>query len=113
LRAAGAKTFTAKDRPSGRRFEGHGVRFAALIADDIEALPLAASSAAAPTSAAKVCAPCVTTGFAAFGLAQVPFLVVLLFAFCEREGLAAFGTSDVNVRHDWFSPVKAERLALL
>ena len=104
LRAAGAKTFTAKYWPSGRGLERHGVSFAALVASDIEALPLAATPTAA--GSAKILAPRVATGFAAFRLAQVPLLVVFLFAFGEREGLATFGAEYVNVWHDWFLPSK-------
>jgi hypothetical protein len=104
LRAAGAKTLTAKYWPSGRGLERHGVGFAALVASDIEALPLASSPAA--TRSAKILAPRISTSFTAFRLAQVPLLVILLFAFGKREGLAAFGASDVNVWHDWFLPSK-------
>jgi hypothetical protein len=76
-----------------------------LVADDIEALPLTAT-AATTAGPAKIGAPRITTGFTTLRLAQVPFLVVLLFAVSKRESLAAFGTSDVHVWHDWFLPSK-------
>jgi hypothetical protein len=75
-----------------------------LVAGDFEPLPLA-SSAAAPRPA-KIGATRIAAGFAAFWLAQIPFLVILLFAFGKRKGLAAFGALDVNVWHDWFLPSK-------
>jgi len=109
LRAAGAKTFTAEHWPSGRGLERHSVGFAALVADDIEALPLTATAATTAAGPAKIGAPRITTGLTTFRLAQVPFLVVLLFALSKREGLAAFGTSDVHVWHDWFLPSKQAR----
>jgi hypothetical protein len=111
LRAAGAETLTAKNWPSGRGLERHGIGFAALVAGNIEALAL--TSPAASAGAAKVCAARVPAGFTAFGLAQVPFLVVLLFALGKGKGLAAFGAKYIDVWHDWFLPSKRSASLLL
>jgi len=103
LRAAGAEAFTAENRPSCRRLERYGVGLAALVAGNFEPLPLASAAA---SRSAEIGTTRIATGLAAFWLAQIPFLVVLLFTFGKRKGLAAFGTLDVNVWHDWFLPSK-------
>jgi len=97
LRAAGAEAFTAENRPSRGRLERHGVGLAALVAGNFEPLPLASTAAPRP---AEIGATGIATGLAAFWLAQIPFLVVLLFTFCKWKGFAAFGALDVNVWHD-------------
>jgi hypothetical protein len=43
-RAIRAKTVTAKNRPSTRRFEWDGILLTTLIAGDVKSLALAASS---------------------------------------------------------------------
>jgi hypothetical protein len=68
-----------------------------LIAGNLETLALAAAPASA--SSAKVCAAGVSARLATFGLAQVSFRIIFLLTFCEREGCATIGTSDLNVWH--------------
>ncbi len=103
LSAAGAKTFATQNGSSAGGFKGHGIRFTALIAGDLKALALAASSTAA-TRAAKVCAARITARFAALWLAQVALVIILLLAFGERKGRVAFGTGNLNVWHRYFLP---------
>ena len=106
LRAAGAEAFTAENWPSGRGLERHGVGLAALIAGNLKSLAFTAAATTTAPRSAKILTPRVATGFAAFRLAQVALLVIFLFALCKRKSLAAFGTSDVHVWHDWFLPSK-------
>jgi hypothetical protein len=99
MRAARAKTFATEYGSAARRLEGHGVGFAALVANNVVTLPFAASSAAA-ASAAEVGAARVSARFATLGLAQVALGVIVLFSLCEGKVLAALGTGNVNVWHD-------------
>jgi hypothetical protein len=99
MRAARAETFATEYGSAARRLEGHGVGFAALIANDVVTLAVAAS-AAASACAAEVGAARVSASFATLGLAQVTLGVIVLLALCEGKVLAALGTGNVNVWHD-------------
>jgi hypothetical protein len=106
LGAAGAEALAAQNGPSARGLEGHGVRFAALVAGDLEALALAATPGPAPrpaeTGAARVAAR-----FAALRLAQVSLAIILLLSFGEGEGRTAFGTGNLDIWHRCFLPRRA------
>jgi hypothetical protein len=108
LGATGAEAFATEHGPAGRRLEGDGVGFPALVAGDLITLALTAASAA-PAAAAKIGTARITTSFASFRLAQIPFLVILLLAFRKGESVSAFRAGDVNVRHDRFLHEKARR----
>src|SRR5689334_13697107 len=101
MRSARAKAFATEDGTAARRLEGNGVGFPALIAGDVVTLAVASTAAAC---AAEVGAARVPACLATLGLAQVAFVVILLFALCEGKGLSALGTSDVLVWHDAVSP---------
>jgi hypothetical protein len=91
LGAAGAEAVTAKHWSSRLRFEGHAVRLAALIANDLE--PFAFSSSALSRTA-KVSPALVAARLAAFGMAQATLAVIFLFSFGKRERTSALGAGD-------------------
>jgi hypothetical protein len=94
-RAIRAKTITAKNRPSTRRFEWDSILLTTLIAGDVKSLALAATS----SRSAKVRATRITTRLTAFRVSQVPFLIVLLFTFGKGKSVSTFGASDFHVWH--------------
>jgi hypothetical protein len=96
--ATGAKAFAAQNRPARLRFEWHAVRFAALIADDIEPLAFA-STATTLACAAKVCASRVAARLATFGVAQAALTIVILLSFCKWERVPALGTRNFQIWH--------------
>jgi hypothetical protein len=101
LGAAGAEALAAQNGPSARGLEGHGIRFAALVAGNLEALTLAATARPAPRPA-ETGAARVATRFASFRLAQVALVVILLLSFGERESRTAFSARNLNVWHRYF-----------
>jgi hypothetical protein len=109
LSASGAETFATQYGPSGRRFKRNSVALATLVAGDFKplALPATSATASAATAAAEIGAARITTLLASFRLAQIPFLIVVLLAFCKGKSVSAFRAGDINVRHDRFLHVKA------
>ena len=81
------------------RLEGHAVGLAALIANDFEALAFAAATSASLPLAAKILAPRIATGLAAFGMGQSAFAIIILLSFRKREGRSALGASDFEIWH--------------
>jgi hypothetical protein len=108
--AAGAETLATEHGPSARRLEWHAVAFAALIASDFVTLAVTTTASAA-RAGTEVCAARIAARLAAFRLAQVAFVVILLFPLCKRERLTTFGTGDLKVWHEFFSR-KAKRGSL-
>jgi hypothetical protein len=100
MRAAGAETFAAQHGPTARRFEGNGIRLAALIADNLKTLAFAAT--AATRTAAEISAARVSASLATLRLAQIALGIILLFSLCERKLLSAFGAGNLNVWHGSF-----------
>src|SRR5882724_2792343 len=96
LRPARTETITTEHGSSRRRFEGHAVRLAALVADDLKLLAFRSSGSLARS---KVRAALIATGFAALRMAQVALAIVFLFSFTKREGISAFGASDFKIWH--------------
>jgi hypothetical protein len=100
LRPTRRKAFTAQNWSSGLRLEGHAVGLAALIADNLEAFAFAAASSTTSLSlTAKILAARVAARFAAFGMGQSAFAIVILFSFSKRKGRSALGTSDFEIWH--------------
>jgi len=99
LCATRGKTFTAQNRPTGLGLEGHAVALAALIANNFEALAFAATSTPALSLAAKVRAPRIAAGLAAFGMRESAFAIIILLSFCKREASSALGASDFEIWH--------------
>ena len=97
LRATGTETITTEHRPARRRFKGHAVGFAALIADDLKFL--AFRSASLPASAAKVRPARIAAGFATLRMSQSALAIIILFSFTKGEGSSAFGASDFKIWH--------------
>jgi hypothetical protein len=108
-----AEAIATEHGSSARRLEGHGISLAALVAGDFKTLALAATAAAASRTSAKLRAARVTTILASLRLAQVAFVVILLFALSERESIPAISACDVNVWHDLLSPSESEAGLLL
>lgn len=94
MSAARIKAFAAQHRPTAGRFEWHGVRLAALVANNFESLSIAASRAS------EVLATRVSTRLASLWLTQVALSVVLLLTLREGKRLVAFATDYLNVWHD-------------
>jgi hypothetical protein len=113
LGAPRAEAVATEHGSSARRLEGHGISLAALVAGDFKTLALAASASAASGPSAKLRAARITTIFASLRLAQVAFVVILLFALSERESIPAIGACDINVWHDLLSPCESEADLLL
>jgi hypothetical protein len=90
------KTLAAKHRSATGWLERYGVSLAALIASDVESLPLSTWS----PRAAKISSTRVSARLAAFWVSQIPFFVILLLAFGEWEGISAFRARNFKVWHD-------------
>jgi len=99
LRAARRKALTAQNRPAGLGLEGHAIALAALIANNFETFAFAAASSTALSLAAKVRAPRIAAGLAAFGMGQSAFAIIILLSFSKRETTSALGTSDFEIWH--------------
>jgi hypothetical protein len=108
LGAARAEAIATEDGSAARRLEGDGITLTALVAGDFKTLTLAATAAAAPGTSAKLGAARISTIFASLRLAQVAFVVILLFALREGEGVPAISACNVNVWHGLLSPFESE-----
>ena len=104
------KTVAAQDRPARRRFEGHGVVLAALIARDVESLTV---TTCLSSSSTKVGPPRIAAWLTSFRMSQITFPVILLFAFSKSEGSVALRTRDFEVWHRGFSTRVDSRLSTL
>jgi hypothetical protein len=79
-------------------FEWHAVRFAALVAYNLEFLAFC-PAAAALASAAKILAASVAARLATFGMAQAALAIVILFSLTKGKSSSAFGTGYFKVWH--------------
>lgn len=98
------KTFATQHRSAAGWLERYGVSLSALIAGDVESLPLSTWS----PRAAKVSSTRLSAGLAAFWVSQIAFFVILLLAFGEWEEVSTFRASDFKVWHDAFFSWKDE-----
>jgi hypothetical protein len=80
--------------------EWNAVGFPALIANDLKALALSATGSRSASAAARIRAPRVATGLAAFGMAQSALAIIILFSLSKGEAGLAIGTSNFQIRHD-------------
>jgi len=99
LRATGAETVTAKNRPPRLWLERHGVSLAALIANDFETLALAAATSLLWST--KIRATRITTRLAALRVTQSALTIVILLTFTKWEGGSALGTSNFQIWHNY------------
>jgi hypothetical protein len=102
LGPARAKAIAAQDRTPNLWLEWDAVRFAALIANNLESLTFVAAATTTATCllwSAKGGAARITTWFAAFRVTQAPLTIVFLFSFSKWEGSPTLGASDVQIRH--------------
>ncbi len=99
-----AQTFATEHRSAAGWLERYSVSFSALIAGDVESLPLSTWS----SRSAKVRSTRISARFAAFWVSQIAFFVILLLAFSEREWVSTFSASDFKIWHDAFFSWKDE-----
>jgi len=97
LRAARAKTFSAKNGPAGLWLEGHTVGLAALVAHDFELFAFGSSASLART--AKVLTASIATGLATLRMAQAALAIIILFSLTKGKSSSAFGTRNFKVWH--------------
>jgi len=97
-RSARTEAVTAQDGSARRWFERDWVRFAALVASDLESLTFSSWS-----PWAEVCAPRITTRLTTLRMSQVTFPIVFLFTFRKGKRGIAFRTRDFKVWHRGFS----------
>jgi hypothetical protein len=110
LSATGAKAFATQYGSSGRRLERNSVGLSTLVAGNIVTLAVAAattSAASATAATAEIRAARIPALLASFRLAQITFLIVILFALSKRKRVSALSAGDLYVRHDRFLPEKA------
>jgi hypothetical protein len=96
LCAAGGEAFAAQHGSTARWLERDAVSLTALVAGYLESL---AFPARASSASPKICATAIAAGLATFGLAQISFRVIFLFAFGEWKRRAALGARDLYVWH--------------
>jgi hypothetical protein len=99
-----AKAFATEHRAAAGRLKRNGISFSALIAGDVESLPLSTWS----SGSAKVSSTRISARLTAFRVSQIAFFVILLLAFGEWEGVSTFRASDLKVWHDAFFSWKDE-----
>jgi hypothetical protein len=99
LGATRGKTLATQTGPAWLGLEGHAVALTALIANNLEAFALTAASSAALSLAAKIRAPRIAAGLAAFGMRQSAFAIIVLLTFCKGEVGSTLGTSDFEIWH--------------
>jgi len=97
LCATRGKTLAAQNGTAGLGLEGHAVGLTALIANNLKAFAFTASTTL--SLAAKVGAPRIAAGLAAFGMSQSAFAIIVLFSFSKGESSSALGTSDFEIWH--------------
>jgi hypothetical protein len=87
LSTAGGKALAAQNGPACLGLERNTVTLPALIANNLESFPLAATAASsALPGAAKVGAPRVAAWFAALRMSQSAFAIIVLLSFSKRKG---------------------------
>jgi hypothetical protein len=79
--------------------ERNAVGFPALIAHNLKTFSLSATGSRA-AAAARVRAPRVAAGLAAFGMAQSALAIIILFSLSKGKGRLAIGASNIQIRHD-------------
>jgi hypothetical protein len=99
LCAAGAEAVAAEHWPARLWFERHAVRFAALVANNLEFFAFGSAAAGALTRTAKVLAPGIAARLATLGMAQAALAIVILFSFAKGKSSSAFGTRYFKVWH--------------
>jgi hypothetical protein len=97
LGAAGFEAVGAQDWPTGLWLERNVVRFATLIANDLE--PLALGASRGPARVAKVGPPGIAARLATLWMAEAALAIIVLFAFRERKVFATLGAGDFKVWH--------------
>ena len=97
---AGAEAITTQDGTARLGFEGNRVGLSALIANNIEAFPLCTAAAAALARPAKVGPARIATGFAALGVAQTSFAIIILLSFSKWKCGSTLGASDFHIWHN-------------
>ena len=102
--AARIKALAAQHGSATGRLEGHRIRFSALITSNLKSLALAAST----TRSAKIRSARIPTRFATFGMSQVAFPVIFLFALGEGEGRRAFRACNFKIWHGTLSPIESK-----
>lgn len=87
LSAAGGKALAAQNGPARLGLERNTVTLTALIANNLESFPLAATAAAtsALSGTTKVGAPRVAAWLAALRMSQSPFAIIVLLSFSKRK----------------------------
>jgi hypothetical protein len=78
-------------------FEGHAVRLAALIANNLEFFALGSSTSLA--GSAKVLAARIAARLATLGMAQATLAIVILFSLTKGKSISAFGARYFKVWH--------------
>lgn len=87
LSATGGKALAAQNGPARLGLERNTVTLPALIANNLESFPLAATAASsALPGAAKVGAPRVAAWLAALRMSQSTFAIIVLLSFSKRKG---------------------------
>lgn len=86
LSAAGGKALAAQNGPALLGLERNTVTLPALIANNLESFPFAATAAAsALPGAAKILAARVAAWLAALRMSQSPFAIIVLLSFSKRK----------------------------
>ena len=86
LSAAGGKALAAQNGATGLGLEWNTVTLAALIANNLETFPFAATAASsALPGAAKILTARVATWLAALRMSQSPFAIIVLLSFSKRK----------------------------
>ena len=100
LRAAGAETIRAQNRPSDLWFKRHGVWLTALIANNIETFTFRTTTATLLWST-KVSPARIPARLAALRMTQSALAIIILFSFGKWEGVSTLGASDFHVWHSY------------
>jgi hypothetical protein len=87
LSAAGGKALAAQNRPTLLGLERNTVTLPALIANNLESFPFAATAASssALSGAAKILAARVAAWLAALRMSQSSFAIIVLLSFSKRK----------------------------
>ena len=87
LGAAGGKALAAQNGPALLRLERNTVTLPALITNNLESFPFAATAASsALPRATEILAARVTAWLAALRMSQSPFAIIVLLSFSKRKG---------------------------
>ena len=87
MSAAGGKAFAAQNGPALLGLEWNTVTLPALIANNLESFPLAATAtSSALPGAAKILAARVAAWLTALRMSQSPFAIIVLLSFSKGKG---------------------------